>query len=535
MRLNLPRLTFTVLLGLLSAFGPLSGPKAEAAEGTCREAGLPSYRIDGAESYASYREKTRDRRRRCTKEWTVLVYMAADNDLGPYAFWDLYEMEAGFRSGLGGAGSTTRVDLVVQLDTPGREGIRRFHMHQAPEPFDDRLDFEFFRNRRSSDLRSPQIGETLAEDPARPQSEARKLKDFLTWGFREFPAKNTFVIVWGHGQGWTSRRARVGPSNGSQSPIFTTPSAFGGVAFNETQSSFIGIPSLASVLSQVSREVLGGRPVDVYASDACLMQMTEVASELRESVRFIAGSAQVHSFLGLPYRRLMYELNTGRLGTPHLGAGLAQLPDEAEKIARALPHLLEASLKPGGSQARFAPKAIETVTLSTLATGPLHHELLPALDTLGMALLSYVQEGNGRDDGPDVGRLIALDEIAGRAPSFQGSATDLGAFLTLLEHHLQSEYAQGRQTRAGQALRRTVTGTREALSRTVLEWALGTEYRRNAESFHLFGFRGLSAWIPASADDRDARLQDFRRSRMHQRAPGWSRWIGSLHGGVLPP
>ncbi|MES2963013.1 MAG: hypothetical protein V4760_03920, partial [Bdellovibrionota bacterium] len=88
----------------------------------------------GNVGYSAYLDRVRKlgvTRQSCYKDWTVLVYMAADNDLSPYAMWDLYEMEGAFASGRY-AGSTMKSDLLVQADTKGPTGIRRFHMFQAP-------------------------------------------------------------------------------------------------------------------------------------------------------------------------------------------------------------------------------------------------------------------------------------------------------------------------------------------------------------------------------------------------------------------
>jgi hypothetical protein len=59
----------------------------------------------------------------CQKDWTLLVYMAANNDLAPYALWDLYEMEAAFKDpDLAGSGLAT--DLVVQLEHASENKIQ---------------------------------------------------------------------------------------------------------------------------------------------------------------------------------------------------------------------------------------------------------------------------------------------------------------------------------------------------------------------------------------------------------------------------
>ena len=62
--------------------------------------------------------------------WTVLVYMAADNDLAFQSEIDLKEMEA--------VGSTPDVAVVVQQDIPGAGG-RRYLMQRGGRALLDSL------------------------------------------------------------------------------------------------------------------------------------------------------------------------------------------------------------------------------------------------------------------------------------------------------------------------------------------------------------------------------------------------------------
>ncbi|MCJ8276123.1 MAG: hypothetical protein MJK18_04715, partial [Bdellovibrionales bacterium] len=67
------------------------------------------------------------KRKDCFKKWTVLVYMAADNDLSPYSLWDLTEMEADYpierELGYLRAGSTLTNDLHVDLQNYERQDL----------------------------------------------------------------------------------------------------------------------------------------------------------------------------------------------------------------------------------------------------------------------------------------------------------------------------------------------------------------------------------------------------------------------------
>jgi hypothetical protein len=56
-----------------------------------------------------------------SKRWKVLVYMQADNDLAPYAMWDLAEMEKGLVQ-------SKNVRVFTELDLPGDEGSYRLEV-----------------------------------------------------------------------------------------------------------------------------------------------------------------------------------------------------------------------------------------------------------------------------------------------------------------------------------------------------------------------------------------------------------------------
>lgn len=88
------------------------------------------------------------------REWTVLVYMAADNDLAYQSELNLQAMEA--------VGSTPEVAVVVQQDVPGAGG-RRYLIERGSRVLLDSLG--------SIDMADPTV-----------------LTQFGTWGASRFPA-----------------------------------------------------------------------------------------------------------------------------------------------------------------------------------------------------------------------------------------------------------------------------------------------------------------------------------------------------------
>ena len=484
-------------------------------------------------------------RKDCVKPWTVLVYMAANNDLASYALMDLYEMEAGFKGGTIYTGSAARSDLVVQVDTPKSNDLRRFHMFQTPEIYDTQLSKGDFDKRDVSQVRSP-VAKFIAK--SEPRDHKRELLDFLKWGVREYPADHYMVIVWGHGQGWTagpkSTRAVSSkilepgdvdlglPSIPQEVPSQTSSflaRKFGGLAFDDTDKSFLTIPNLHAVLTTLVQNDLEGNPIDVYASDACLMQMLEVSTELLNTARFIVGSTQVQNFLGLPYRRVMTEINVARFGGD---AKTFATDDEAFLVARMIPRVFRASMLPDSYQGRLDPKGIQTITMSAINTGELKYSLLPALADFATSMNKYLDE--------DDGRLMDMEYLLGVVPGFQGGAQDVSAFMYLVSNMLSKESrVKGEMSDAARELQSNVAAVRDAVSRTVNSYALGTLYTEKESQYYLLGMRAVSVWLPSSREDYFDRIQDFRRSHFYRFAsnpagkggvgPQWGAWIDKIY------
>ncbi len=508
----------------------------------------PQAAVSSSEPYSTYSERAR--RRDCYKPWTILVYMAADNDLEPYAYWDLYEMEAGYASNRLAAGSTPRSDLLVQLSTPRSQTSKRIHVFQTPEAFDKKIELQTFFNRTPADIRSPIAQEVPRYLPDnKPVAPADDLESFIEWGVREYPATHYMVAVWGHGQGWAPRL--IEPKSFTiegaliPPPLATRDSAFagrrfGGLAFQDGGDTFLDTPSLRRALKHVQDNWLGGKPIDVYASDACLMQMIEVATEISDSARFIVGSSQVETYLGLPYRRMMFEVNTGRFATegrtPSVSGSQAE-SDEPYLMALMLPRLFRQSLEPGGLRARFAPEAIKTVTMSSISSDELRGALLPALSNMAWELDRFMSE--------DSIRGISIRAALQRTPGFMGGSVELGAMLSLLrqgirnamddlEEELEEEVEVDPEEldpwASFESLDLAIQQAQSALHRTMISYALGTRYTGAEENLYLLGFRALSVWFPMSRAEYRGRIDDFSSSMYYQSLAGdWKKWLERLY------
>lgn len=489
----------------------------------------------GNEGYDTYKQRLRTNgvdRKSCYKDWTILVYMAANNDLHPYALWDLEEMEGKFESGQY-AGSTLKSDLVVQVHsqsvTSGRADVpRRLHIFQRDDQkYLPALSKSKFEPVGPEIVRSP-IVELLPH--ATPSGQ--DLNQFLSWGMKAYPAKSYMVIVWGHGQGWSSGPDEASPThslNGKalkealktlrQFPEPPRSAQFGGIFNNPKTGSSVSIPDLRDAIGDVVDRTLEGKPIDVYASDACLMQMAEVLAEVTPYTRYVVGSAQVQTYLGLPYRRLLYEINTGRFLST---AGLTGKEDEARLVAMMLPKLAEASLDPQrGQQGRADKQARTTFTMSSIASEAFEQRLLPSMKKFTQTVVSYLSE--------DPIRAFQFDSLIRSTPSFMGGGRELGSFLKLIDLARIEDLKRTSRTPGSEALKREIGELERALDETVIERRLGTGYTVAGKSFHLLGFRGFGIWVPSGPIEFQHRTIDFQQSRLHQQT-GWQDWLKSAFG-----
>jgi hypothetical protein len=275
------------------------------------------------------------------------------------------------------------------------------------------------------------------------------------------------------------------------------------------------------VLHSVEGELLQGRPVDVYVSDACLMQTLEVATELSDTARFIVGSTQVQAYYGLPYRDLVREINRGRPAVPADQSGL----DEGEQLARRIPQLFGQSFAAGGVRAGLLPELRKTFTMSALSTAALEATLLPALLDLARALEAYLREQP----------LHAADLrfVLQSGSSYLGGYRDVGAFLDATRELLeQQNQPPEKRSPATQQLLTALESTAQALRRTVVSFAHGSDYTDARGQLRDPDFRAVSVWLPASERDSQHRIDHFSTSRYYNLSAAdlpstspWRRWL----------
>jgi Clostripain family len=191
-------------------------------------------------------------------DWTVVVYLNADNNLEADGLLDMIEMEA--------AGSTADVNIVVLLDLYEEEGgvSRILYVNQG--------DSTVIANYGELDM-----------------SDWRVLRDFGIFAVDNYPARHFAFILWDHGDGWYK-------SSTNKSPLFKGFSNDDHGIANEIS---IAKGDYARAMKPIITSI--GRKIDLLAFDACLMGMWEVAQATQPFADYFLASSETIPVTGFPY------------------------------------------------------------------------------------------------------------------------------------------------------------------------------------------------------------------------------------------
>lgn len=483
----------------------------------CGQFFLYAYQTCAFATLANCLENPKLPRNQCLKDWSVLIYMAADNDLSPYALWDIYEMEKKFPGENFGA-SGPYSDVIVELDTAGNKGVSLYHIEQDNKLYDTQLDIDYFKNADESEITSPRLAH-YSEDI--PSTAENSLNHFLQFSFKNYPSKQIMLVIWGHGEGFISHYHNGNLANLSDdskllenSPLFTKEmiaakklnfnqlnslfpidKVFGGVAFDDTDLSYLDIPTLNNILKENSEEFLEGRPLDILAFDACLMQSYEVAKSLQDRALFLLGSNQIQNYMGLPYHLLLNSLNKKN--------------PQAFDFAKEIPTLVKEANNIIPLNNRFNAAVSSTFTASTLSLHELHYQLTPSLEKLRLGIRLYIDERPMRE--------IDLQFILENSPNFRGETRDIGLFIGALKKMIYEEKIKEGESEGASLLEALCNQTLDALNRTILASTFGSLYvdpkeaQLGKKNSYLLGlFKGISIWLPSRVEFYQHRKNEFK-------------------------
>ncbi len=215
--------------------------------------------------------------------WTLMVYMAADNNLSLQGYFDLEEMEA--------AGFDPEVQVVVQgefspyymqLDgvTPGLIGLDtysstfRYVLGDYPQ-------------------RIPGIDGPVQYMGAVNMASQQALRDFVGWAKSVAPAERYLLVPWNHGAGFEGLLQDMTQAGNELMPL------------GEFRSALQGMP-----------------PFDIVDFDMCYMGGYEVLDNMEGIAEFVIVSEELVPGPGLPYHLVLNAIQADPTASTESVAGM---------------------------------------------------------------------------------------------------------------------------------------------------------------------------------------------------------------------
>lgn len=218
-------------------------------------------------------------------EWSVLVYIQADNSLASFAEYNINDMQKGVKSING-------VNVLVQWNSPNDNS--RPSRYQIL-PGSKRLD---------TSNNNVQMG-------INPGPE---IVDAMQWMQSKYPAKYYGLILWNHGSGIEDLRSlNFSKENFMSNQVLGSWIQIPGIAiknrgilYDDTTNNCLTNQALTDALINIKKML--GRNLDFLGMDACMMAMLEVGYQLNDTVNVFVGSQQTEPGAGWAYSEFLTPL-----------------------------------------------------------------------------------------------------------------------------------------------------------------------------------------------------------------------------------
>ncbi len=472
-------------------------------------------------------------RQQCSKEWTLILYMALDNDLNKFGLQDFSELFWEKAND-----DDYSYDIVADIDFFKNSDATNITSQKS-------------RGMRALIERTREGRITLANfdrdkyfgmDPNTGDPE--HFEEFLMWAVEKFPARNYMVIIGGHGDGWAAMASHNreikdrlwGHPPSRESALKTArvqrkrPDGAAnigrmghGIAVDFSHQDWLDVRNIRLTLNRVTRKLLGGEPIEIFATDACYMQQAEVAYDLRKVAKFIYGSIPIMESQGLPYDKVLKRIDTGEFD----GA------EGPEKLAVALPHIMVDHYATTGDGNEAGKN--DGVMASTIRASALQDGLLKGLLGLGIAGTRWI---HGYTD-PERAQFAVIDAIDDSV-KYQNSVIDLKDFLQKLREYVEAAVLPGGQDPLTIAVLEQIEILEEEIGSYIISFAAGSHFTRWEGRM-----AGLSIWLPStttafrgflpSVANSYLHRQTFDASRDHRLPNEWTEFIANLFSEDLKP
>ena len=379
----------TTLMGSIFACNP--GNQSDLSQVSSDDSGISSVRKAGQ------------------KKWTLLVYLAADNNLYPFGLKDMAEMAYGFSN-------PTDVNIVVLFDGAKNGDSAIYEVtHSDKKPSAP--------NNSANPITSKKVATHDVFTGAEIDSGDDKVfAKFMDWGTKTYPADNTGVVIWNHGSGMFKGQ----PKGLKASSADLNPSTIiqKGFAWDDN-GGHMDTKDLDPAFALAMKNT--GKKIAVLDFDACLMAHVEIAYHIKDQVNYLVASEKTEAGDGNDYIGIAQDLskNPGMSGAD---------------FAKAMVKGWDKSYNPGGNQ--YSGRK-EEYTLSAVDTALVGSSLAPAINDLGTELAA----------NPSVAKNAQAN-----AATYDGDPEprDIGDFISLLNKDAKTDALKGKVDKVSKALKSAV-------------------------------------------------------------------------------
>lgn len=232
------------------------------------------------------------------KPWTIIVYLAADNDLRGFAARNLKQMST--------VGSNQYVNIVAHLDirmNGNKKVTRRYY------------------------IENNRILHMNADDPATQQMDSGDPSTLIScceWAIKEYPAENYMLVFWNHGTGIidpvssrivnstdlftfnsSTNKLELDRSIGFLDLIELKEQEDRGICWDDSTGHYLTNQKLEDALAYICKNLLNGKKFSIIGFDACLMSMLEIANIVRPYADIMVSSQEVELSTGWDYQRAL--------------------------------------------------------------------------------------------------------------------------------------------------------------------------------------------------------------------------------------
>lgn len=317
--------------------------------------------------------------------WTVMIYMAADNDLESFALSDLNELEAAYTARFG----EYDYNFVVMADrSPG-------YSTASGNWTDTRIGA--IKYDASTVVVSPlnPVGELNTGDPgtlakfvswATGEGWADYVATSGSWGAAgQYAADNYGLVIWNHGSG------------------------LDGIAWDYTSNDHLTMPELSTAIDN------SGVHFDFIGFDACLMSMAEIVYDLSDNADFIIGSQDLEPGNGWAYDDWLRSIDNQLAASPNAGVTAADMSSGiVNTFAAEYPTMKGIALS--AVESAEMPTLINALSAFTSkVVGPTGSALASSNDIQIMTTAAQfaLEFGSGKDEFIDLGQFMT--QVAAKA------------------------------------------------------------------------------------------------------------------------